>query len=143
MPLLTVSRAVYAAIDRSTNPHLYARIFNNMFDLNALSRRLGQLNAKETTGSMLSAHVLADELVRRCRVMTRLRTSYLAHSDDGSRAFSTADEQDGHDELEEMLSVAFVMTLAFGSSSLEIMSEMVSAVPFPHRMLARAAHRHN
>ena len=110
VPLLGVSRSINAVLNRSANPHLYARIFETKFDCSALSRRFEQLNVfdKGRKGDgLLAAHVLSEELVLRCRVLTRIRTSYLARADDGTQV----NEQEGKDELQELLLVAFVMTL--------------------------------
>lgn len=92
---ISLSRDTYNALAFDKNPYLYARIFAAKFDLSAAKRRLG----KDT----LSAQVLANELVKRCRLLKHLSSMTLARM----VKQNPSDEY----EINEMLWTAFFMVL--------------------------------
>ncbi|KAG8929120.1 hypothetical protein FRC01_004854 [Tulasnella sp. 417] len=65
VPLLCTSRSFYYALNKHTNPHLYAEIFRRTFDTSALYRRFPV--------SQLSATALTHELQRRWTCLSRVR----------------------------------------------------------------------
>lgn len=114
LSLLTVSRSLHAALERSANPQLYARIFCAKFDVTALNRRYTQLQEEKGEGAWdgnLPAHVLAEELVIRCHAMSQLRSSRFARIEEPGQVISVPAEQDTGGELDRILLLSFVMTL--------------------------------
>lgn len=65
VPLLSLNRAMHAALSCRHNPHLYAQIFASKFDVDAAVRRLGI--------AKLPATALTEELQRRSNVLKRIR----------------------------------------------------------------------
>lgn len=63
--LLLASRAFYSTLNYRDNPYLYARIFRATFDTSALYRRF--------PASLITAPALAEELIRRWTILSRIR----------------------------------------------------------------------
>lgn len=63
LPLLTVNRRIHSYLSIASNHHLYARIFQDKFDIVAPNRRLDGI----------SSAVIAKELQRRCLSLKRFR----------------------------------------------------------------------
>ncbi len=78
VPLLVSNRRIHSLLSITTNPHLYARIFVNKFDLQSVSKRLGVDN--------LSPVVLAAELKQRFIYLKRIRLRRDAFSTKGGRS---------------------------------------------------------
>lgn len=96
---LCLSKRIYAITNRKNNPQLYARIFCSKFDIHAVRRRLSNVDLDQ-----------ADELVHRCRGLTRIRLDayprYPSSDDDGGlrddlwMAYIMFLESDGHNALQ-------------------------------------------
>lgn len=97
IPLLSTSRRIHDALAFDKNPHIWARIFTNKFDLAAALRRLGPDRVTPVT--------IAQELRKRCMVLRRIRakTDTLAPIWDLSPGHSR--------QLSELLWMAYLMML--------------------------------
>ena len=114
LPLLTLSRSVYATLNRKANPHIYARIFKYKFDYSAPLRRLGKLNTEKDVSFNsrdFTAQIYAKELVRRFRVLQYIRAGeyarvhpILPQSQTNARTY----EEDGK-LVDELLWVSYIM----------------------------------
>lgn len=65
LPLLVLNHALYNVLSVTANPHLYARIFAQKFDVSSTFRRMGV--------DALPATAMAEELQRRSIALKRLR----------------------------------------------------------------------
>lgn len=65
LPLLTTSRTIHSTLTFHANAHLYARVFEEKFDVAAARRRLGY--------DEINDGALADELKTRCVAMRHLK----------------------------------------------------------------------
>lgn len=92
VPFLTLCRAMNNSLSFTNNPHLYARIFEQKYDLAAVSRRMG-------SGS-LPATALAEELRRRSIVLRRFRNQKECQLSNGRTEY-----------LDTMLWTAYLMVL--------------------------------
>lgn len=106
LPLLSVSRSTYSALSLKKNPYLYARIFKYKFDCSAPHRRLAKLHQRNS-GTPHNFHefthqIYADELVKRCLVLQRLRL------DEYARVQKTVK---GGEIIDELLWMAYLMVL--------------------------------
>lgn len=95
---VSLSKRTYDTLAFNKNPLLYARICAAKFDLDAPVRRLGK--------NALTASALANEFVKRCIVLKRLRSHALVH--EVNPTFE--DEQ----TLNETLWTAYLMVLEDG-----------------------------
>lgn len=75
VPLLVSNRRIHSLLSITTNPHLYARVFANKFDLQPVSKRLGV--------DALSPSVLSVELKQRSIYLKRIRLRRDAYSTKG------------------------------------------------------------
>lgn len=93
LPLLTSSPQLYDALNARDHPHLYADIFRETFDTDAIQRRFPR--------AQLTAQALSVELQRRWTSLKRIRAM--------SKAHSTGWKRYEEDEAREDLMTAYLM----------------------------------
>ncbi|KAF8816956.1 hypothetical protein BYT27DRAFT_7205344 [Phlegmacium glaucopus] len=98
LPLLLANRQINSCLSITTNHHLYARIFRYKFDTAAPLARLGE--------DELASQAFAEELKRRCVVLTRLR----ARIDSTTRA-RHADKDNYKLSVHDVLFTAYILML--------------------------------
>ncbi|TFK36576.1 hypothetical protein BDQ12DRAFT_654308 [Crucibulum laeve] len=97
-PLLRTNKRIYESLSFENNPHLYAKIFENKFDVKTALSRLG--------ANQFTPITLAHELRRRCIYLKRIR----ARKDSKKTAVVDSDESN-IDILQELLFYVYVMML--------------------------------
>lgn len=97
IPLIATNRWTHSCLSFTSNPYIYARIYQSKFDISAVSRRLG-IDSFATIS-------LAQELKRKCLLLKRIR----------DRRYSRIDSSNPNDysgeTLQEFLTQIYIMVI--------------------------------
>lgn len=96
IPLIATNRWTYSCLSFLSNPYIYAKIYESKFDLSPASRRLGI--------DSFSATTLAQELKRKCMILTRIRDRRHALMD-------SSNQSDCNETLHEFLVQIYIMVI--------------------------------